>query len=98
VGNGGGAVLEVLLFMFMMQGAAAEGDSNLNEYKITAVSLMMPFSDHKVGKRSIMAVRRLGDIQYFSGTRVTKGTAKSPTLELIRSVGHYSLSGFPLLT
>jgi hypothetical protein len=66
VGNGGGAVLVVSLFLSMMQGAVAEGDSDLNEYKITIVPLVMLSSDHKGGKRSNMAVRKVGDIQYVS--------------------------------
>ena len=64
MGSGGGAVLVVSLFLSMMQGAVAEGDSDLNEYKITAVPLMMLSSDHKGGNRSNMAVRKVGDILY----------------------------------
>ena len=52
----------------MMQGAVAEGNSDLNEYKITVVPLVMLSSDHKGGKCSNMAVRKVGDIQYVSGT------------------------------
>lgn len=58
MGNGGGAVLEVSLFLSMMQGAAAEGNSDLNEYRITAVPLVMLTSDQKGGNRSNLAVRR----------------------------------------
>jgi hypothetical protein len=50
----------------MMQGAVAEDDSDLNEYKITVVPLVMLSSDHKGGNRSNMAVRKVGDIQYVS--------------------------------
>lgn len=46
----------------MMQGAVAEGDSDLNEYKITVVPLVMLSSEHKGGKCSNMAVRKVGDI------------------------------------
>jgi hypothetical protein len=66
VGNGGGAALVVSLLLSMMQGAVAEGNSDLNEYKITVVPLVMLSSDHKGGKCSNMAVRKVGDIQYVS--------------------------------
>lgn len=62
MGSSGGAVLVVSLFLSMMQGAVAEGDSDLNEYKITVVPLVMLSSDHKGGKCSNMAVRKVGDI------------------------------------
>ena len=58
MGNGGGAVLEVSLFFSMIQGAAAEGNSDLNEYKVTAVPLVVLFSYHNDGNRSNMSVRR----------------------------------------
>ena len=66
MGSSGGAVLVVSLFLYMMQGAVAEGNSDLNEYKITVVPLVMLSSDHKGGKCSNMAVRKVGDIQYVS--------------------------------
>ena len=66
MGSSGGAVLVVPLFLSMMQGAVAEGNSDLNEYKITVVPLVMLSSDHKGGKCSNMAVRKVGDIQYVS--------------------------------
>ena len=62
MGSGGGAVLVVSLFLSMMQGAVAEGDSDLNEYKITVVPLVMLSSGHKGGNCSNMAVRKVGDI------------------------------------
>lgn len=66
MGSSGGAVLVVSLFLSMMQGAVAEGNSDLNEYKITVVPLVMLSSDHKGGKCSNMDVRKVGDIQYVS--------------------------------